>query len=217
MPDYTLVIANKNYSSWSLRPWLALKKGGIAFDEVLVWLDQPDTKTILRGHSPGAKAPALKTPEGTVWESIAICEWAAERTPGLWPVNAAERHEARSISAEMHAGFQALRSAMPMNLRTTGRRVPMTDALEADIARAHDIWSGCRARFASRGPWLFGRFSIADAMYAPVALRFRTYGVRGPESCQAYIDTLWNDADFQEWKRAAEQEPDMPRIEAFGV
>ncbi|WP_161973676.1 glutathione S-transferase family protein [Hwanghaeella grinnelliae] len=216
MSTPTLVIGNKNYSSWSLRPWLALRKAGIAFDEVKVFLDKPDTKKRILEHTPAGKVPALVTGGQTVWDSLAICEWAAEQVPALWPRDAADRAHARSISAEMHSGFMALRAALPMNIRATGRKVPSNPALEADIARILEIWAGCRATHADAGPWLFGEFSIADAMFAPVATRLRTYAIALDETAKAYIDTLFADPDFKDWLTEAEAEEDMLRIEEVG-
>lgn len=216
MSNPTLVIGNKNYSSWSLRPWLALRKAGIPFDEVKVLLDKPDTKERILKHTPAGKVPALVVDGHTVWDSLAICEWAAERKPDLWPKDPTDRAHARSISAEMHSGFQALRGAMPMNIRATGRNVPITPEIAADIARILDIWSGCRAMHDKNGPWLFGQFSIADAMFAPVATRLRTYGVDLDETAAAYIDTLYADPDFKDWMAEALTEEDMLRIEEVG-
>jgi glutathione S-transferase len=176
---YTLVIGDKNYSSWSLRPWLALKECGIPFAEELVRLRQPDTKAEIQRHSPAGKVPVLKTPLGIVWDSLAILEYLAERhpEPRLWPENAEARTAARSISAEMHAGFATLRNDMPMDLLGRLPAPPIGPQLEADIRRVIAIWKDTRARFGESGPFLFGDFTNADAMYAPVATRFRTYGV----------------------------------------
>ncbi len=211
-----LVIGNKNYSSWSLRPWLALRKAGIEFDEVKVLLDKPDTKERILEHSPAGKVPILITGGQPVWDSLAICEWAAERQPALWPKDPADRAHARSVSAEMHAGFADVRSVMPMNIRAMGRTVPATPDLESDIKRILDIWAGCRMAHEKTGPWLFGAFTVADAMFAPVITRFRTYGVEMDETAQAYVDTLFGDPDFKDWKDEAEREEDMLRIEEVG-
>ncbi len=216
MSSLTLVIGNKNYSSWSLRPWLALRKAGIPFEEVKILLDKPDTKQRILKHTPAGKVPALLVDGQTVWDSLSICEWAAERNPDLWPKDAADRAHARSISAEMHSGFMALRAAMPMNIRATDRKVPTSPSLEADIARITDIWNQCRSAHDMSGPWLFGHFTIADAMYAPVATRLRTYGVAPDPVSKAYIDTLFADPAFKEWRAEAEGEEDMLRIEEVG-
>ena len=176
---YTLVIGDKNLSSWSLRPWLALKHAGIPFAEECVRLRQPDSKAQILRHSPSGKVPALKTGSGVVWDSLAILEFLAERHPdcALWPQSDEARAVARSLSAEMHAGFAALRNEMPMDLLGRLPCPPIESALEADIRRIVSIWKDARLSFGQGGPFLFGRFSNADAMYAPVATRFRTYGV----------------------------------------
>jgi glutathione S-transferase len=206
--SFTLVVGNKNYSSWSLRPWLAMRQAGIAFDEVVIPLYRADSKAALLRHSPAGKVPALKDGSRTVWDSLAIMEYLAESFPaaGLWPNDAAARALARSISADMHAGFLALRTAMPMNLREhlPGRE---RGGAAADIERVTAIWRDCRRRFGDGGPFLFGAFSIADAMYAPVATRFRTYGVELDPICQAYADAVLALPAFLEWQAAAREEP----------
>jgi glutathione S-transferase len=206
--SFTLVVGNKNYSSWSLRPWLAMRQAGIAFDEVVIPLYRADSRAALLRHSPAGKVPALKDGSRTVWDSLAIMEYLAESFPaaGLWPNDAAARALARSISADMHAGFLALRTAMPMNLREhlPGRE---RGGAAADIERVTAIWRDCRRRFGDGGPFLFGAFSIADAMYAPVATRFRTYGVELDRTCQAYADAVLALPAFLEWQAAAREEP----------
>lgn len=176
---YTLVIGDKNFSSWSLRPWLAMRVCGIPFAEQRIRLRQPDSKAEILRHTPSGKVPALKTRTGVVWESLAILDYLAERHPehGLWPEDEEARAVARSIAAEMHAGFATLRNDMSMDLLGLLPSPPISAALEADIRRIVDIWKDTRARFGTGGPFLFGAFSSADAMYAPVATRFRTYGV----------------------------------------
>ncbi len=176
---YTLVIGDKNISSWSLRPWLALKACGIPFAEERVRLRQPESKAAILRHSPSGKVPALKTNGCVVCDSLAILEFLAEHHPELklWPEDREARALARSISAEMHSGFMALRNDMSMDLLNALPCPPMTEALEADIRRVVAIWKDARSRFGRGGPFLFGAFSNADAMYAPVATRFRTYGV----------------------------------------
>ena len=176
---YTLVIGDKNLSSWSLRPWLALKHCGIPFAEERVRLRQPDSKAEILRHSPAGKVPVLKTKTGLVWESLAILDYLAEHHPEhrLLPQGEEARAAARSISAEMHAGFATLRNDMSMDLLSLLPSPPISAALDADIRRIAAIWKDTRARFGESGPFLFGAFSNADAMYAPVATRFRTYGV----------------------------------------
>ncbi len=177
--NYTLVIGDKNISSWSLRPWIALKACGIPFTEERVRLRQPDSKAEILRLSPSGKVPVLKTPNGIVWDSLAILEYLAEHHPEcrLWPQGAEARAAARSISAEMHAGFVTLRNDMSMDLLSRLPTPPMSAALETDIRRIVAIWHDARSRFGKGGPFLFGTFTNADAMFAPVATRFRTYGV----------------------------------------
>jgi glutathione S-transferase len=177
--DYTLVIGDKNLSSWSLRPWLALKQCGIPFEEVSIRLRQPDTKAEIFRHTPAGKVPALKAKTGVIWDSLAILEYLAEQHPEhrLWPEGREARAAARSISAEMHSGFGTLRNDMAMDLLARLPTPPLSDTLRAEITRIVDIWKDARGRYGSSGPFLFGSFSNADAMYAPVATRFRTYGV----------------------------------------
>lgn len=212
-----LVIGNKNYSSWSLRPWLALRMAGIDFEEVRIPLYGPGAKEQILRHSPAGKVPILRDGDRLVFESLAICEYAAELAPqaGLWPADAGARAHARSISAEMHAGFGALRGTMPMNVRHRGERLaePLSDAVRADVARITAIFEECRGRHAAAGPFLFGAFTIADAMFAPVVSRFATYSVALPPASQAYADAVLALAPMQEWIRAGAAEPE--RIEAF--
>jgi glutathione S-transferase len=206
---FTLVVGNKNYSSWSLRPWLAMRQAGIAFDEVVIPLYRPESKAAILAQSPAGKVPVLRHGDRVVWDSLAIMEYLAETCPdaAFWPENPAARALARCISAEMHAGFQALRGGMSMNLREHLPGQGRSDAVAADIARVTAIWRECRERFGEPGPFLFGRFSIADAMYAPVATRFRTYAVELDPVCQAYADTILALPSFLEWQAAAEAEP----------
>ena len=198
-----LVIGDRKFSSWSLRPWLALKVSGLPFDEVAVRLRRSDTPAQILAHSPSGKVPCLIDDGTVVWDSLAICEYLAELAPALWPAERAARAEARAVSAEMHAGFTALRTHMPMEIgaaRPGEGRAP--DAL-ADIARIVDIWESCRARFAAQGPFLFGAFSIADAMYAPVVWRFRSYGVALPAAAQAWMEAMLALPAMQEWQAGA--------------
>jgi glutathione S-transferase len=205
-----LIIANKNYSSWSLRPWLAMKVAGIAFEETLISLDAPDFKTRLVALSGGAgKVPLLIDGEIRVWESLAILEYLAEKFPGaaLWPREAAARAHARSIASEMHAGFLPLRRQLPMNVR----RPVIPRALEADaaadVARIDKIWNECRIRFGDSGPFLYGAFGAADAMYAPVVSRFHTYAVTVSATSAAYMRALMSLPAWRDWHEAAGREP----------
>ncbi len=205
----TLVIGNKNYSSWSLRAWLLLRQAGIDFHERRIALDEPGTRAAIADVSPARRVPVLLMGNETIWDSLAIAETIAERHPEkhLWPADPAMRAHARSISAEMHAGFPALRQQMPMNCRAMGRKVPLSDALQEDIDRVIAIWSDCRGRY--RGGWLFGAFSIADVMYAPVVLRFRTYDVQVPEGGRTYPEELLRSVALREWLAAAEAETEV--------
>jgi glutathione S-transferase len=200
MGDPTLVIGTKNYSSWSLRPWLLLTHLGIDFVERVIHFDTPAFSAEVPRLSPSARVPVLLHDGLTVWESLAICEYASELAGGRgWPADARARAEARSLAAEMHAGFQALRSACPMNARARNRRVPATAALERDVRRINEIWDDCRGRHGRDGPWLFGAYSAADAMYAPVALRFLTYGLAATGRAREYLSTVLDDAPLQRW------------------
>jgi glutathione S-transferase len=203
----TLVIGNKNYSSWSLRPWLALRQGGIPFDEVMVDLYAPDARAQLARRSPSGRVPALIDGGLTVWDSIAICEYAAEIERALWPQDRAQRAIARAVSAEMHSGFGALRSNMPMDCQARRPGAGRTPETERDIARIVALWEECRARHGADGPFLFGRFCIADAMYAPVVWRFRSYAVALPPVARAYADALEALPAMQDWLAAALAEP----------
>lgn len=208
--DLTLVIANKRYSSWSLRPWLALRAAGVAFQEVLVPLRMPETKQALLAHGPTGKAPVLKQGDLTVWDSLAICEYVAEQFPQaqLWPADARARAVARSVAAEMHSGFMDMRRNMFFDLGQVHDAPERVAAAEGDIARIQALWSDCRARFGAGGPFLFGHFSIADAMYAPVCVRLRGWkGVQLTDAGNAYIDAIFALPAMQEWVAAAGEEP----------
>jgi glutathione S-transferase len=208
--DLTIVLGNKNYSSWSLRAWLALRATGLGFAEVVIPLDRPDTKARLLEHSPAARVPVLHHGDLTVWDSLAICEYLAELAPsaGLWPSSGRARATARSLVAEMHSGFAALRAGMPMNCRASRPDVARGPEVAADIRRIVDIWRGARSAFGERGPYLFGGFTIPDAFFAPVASRFVTYGVRPADDVAAsYMDALWQTPWLREWVEAARAEP----------
>lgn len=203
-----LVIANRNYSSWSLRAWLALRHTGAPFDEVVIPLAQPHTREEIRRHTPSGRVPALKDGELTVWDSLAICEYAAEKFPEahLWPEDAATRAVARSVCAEMHAGFLALRSDLPMNIRLR-RPKTLSEPAERDVARIEAMWADLRNRHGRKGPFLFGAFTIADAFFAPVATRFATYGVKLSGAAAAYQDALIGLPAMSEWMDLAHKEP----------
>jgi glutathione S-transferase len=205
----TLVVGNKNYSSWSMRPWLVLKKSGAAFEEVVIPLDRPETRAEIFKHSPSGFVPTLKDDELTIWESLAICEYLAEKFPdaNLWPKDPSARAIARSVSNEMHSGFSALRTNMPMNVRGNLPGKGRAPGVQEDINRISAIWRDCRTRFGQNGPYLFGAFSIADAMYAPVASRFVTYQVDLDADAKAYVNTLWSDPAMAAWVEGARREP----------
>jgi glutathione S-transferase len=206
-----LYVGNKNYSSWSMRPWLALKWGGIAFEEKVIPLGGPgygkSTIAAVLAVSPSGRVPALHRVDSVIYDSLAICEWAAEQTPLLWPADADRRAMARSAAAEMHSGFAALRRDLGMNVRRRLGRAPgLPEDTRGDLARIFELWGGLRARFGDEGLFLFGARSIADAMFAPVATRLRTYAIDAPEPVQAYCESIFADAAFQEWELGAEAE-----------
>jgi len=211
--NYTLVIGDKNLSSWSLRPWIAMKACGIPFTEERIRLRQPDSRAEILRHTPSGKVPVLKTRTGVVWDSLAILEYLAEHHAEhhLWPHDREARIAARCISAEMHSGFATLRNDMPMELLATLPCSPISEALETDIRRIVAIWHDARSRFGKDGPFLFGAFSNADAMFVPVATRFRTYGVDlaqfGDDGTAAiYAETLLALPAMAEWTEGAKEE-----------
>ncbi|RAU21786.1 glutathione S-transferase [Paramagnetospirillum kuznetsovii] len=201
----SLVIGTKRYSSWSLRPWLALKAAGLAFDEVEITLRQPDTKVEIQKYSPSGKVPLLFDDGFKVWDSLSICEYLAERFPAarLWPDHVQARAVARSVSAEMHSGFMPLRRDCPMDVLTDAPMAEINDEVRADVARIDALWRDCRDRFGGGGDFLFGRFSIADAMFAPVVTRMRTYHLPVGEVSQAYCESVMAMAAMKEWVAAA--------------
>ncbi|BCZ79269.1 glutathione S-transferase [Paraburkholderia terrae] len=202
-----LVIGDKNYSSWSMRPWLVLKHFGIAFDEVMVLLNEAESKASILEHSPSGKVPCLIADDGvTVWDSLAICETLAERYPqhAMWPRDAVARGHARSVSAEMHSGFGALRNNMWMNIRASFPGKGATPEALADIARIDEIWSECLQTYG--GPFLFGEFTIADAMYAPVVMRFNTWQPKLSEAALAYSRRVTAQPAVKAWIDDALQE-----------
>jgi glutathione S-transferase len=209
MADLTIILGNKNYSSWSLRAWLALAATGAEYDEIVIPLYRDGAKERILAHSPSGKVPALRHGEVVVWDSLAIAEYLAEAFPvaGLWPSDPVARAAARSVSHEMHAGFMALRRAMPMNCRASKPGKGMADGVAGDIERITTIWRDCRARFGAGGALLFGAFTIADAMYAPVASRFRTYHVALDAVSAGYVEAVHAVPAMQAWLAAAEAEP----------
>lgn len=211
-----LVIGNKNYSSWSMRPWLVLAGFGIPFEELHVSLGRPDTSAQIGRYTAAGRVPVLIDGDITIWDSLAICEYLAEQFPEkhLWPRDAAARAMARSICAEMHSGFSGLRSAMWMNIRANFAGKGRTPAAQADIARVCEIWQDCLDRSGPHG-FLFGDFSIADAFYAPVVMRFRSYGVWLAPAVQAYVDRVVAHPAVTKWMHEAVAETD--RIESYDV
>lgn len=218
-PGLTLVIGNKNYSSWSMRPWVAAVAFGIPFNEVRILLDQPETTAIIARFSHAGRVPVLVAGEISVWDSLAICEYLAEQFPDLhmWPQEVAARAMARSITAEMHSGFAGLRSAMSMNIQASLPGRGRTNECQGDIGRICEIWEDCLSRFGHHH-FLFGNFSIADAFFAPVAMRFKTYGVSLAPALQAYCDRIhahpavarWVREAMAETEKAGAHENDLP-------
>ncbi|MEK8079031.1 glutathione S-transferase family protein [Pseudomonas sp. XK-1] len=203
-----LVIGNKTYSSWSLRAALAMELAEASYGEVLVPLDRPDSRARILEHSPTGKVPLLKTEDGPVWDSLAIAEYLAERFPEahLWPRGEYARAVARSACAEMHSGFVALRTHMPMDLKRDQALDAVPAEVEADIRRICALWAECRGAFGEVGPFLFGHASLADAFFAPVAARLRSYRVALPEVAAAYVETIYRWPAFQRWYQAAQEE-----------
>ena len=208
MAEFTIYIGNKNYSSWSFRAWLMAKLAGIAFDEVVIPLYEPQSRGEILRHSPSGKVPALAHGPVTVWESLAIGEYLAEILPQvrLWPESRETRAHARAISHEMHAGFLPLRRHFPMNMRSVFDRAIIPE-IQGDIDRITTLWVECRKRFSAGGDFLFGRPTIADAMYAPVVSRFRTYKVPLDAEAEAYAAAITAWPAYQEWLAAARKEP----------
>lgn len=205
MGEIKLVIGSKTRSSWSLRPWLLLRYHNVAFREITIPLDQPDTQERIAEFSPSGKVPVLINGPEKVWESLAICEYAAEtlKLPAAWPSDVTLKFEARSLACEMHAGFADLRRELPMDCRRVPAAQSYSEKAAADIARIRAIWRGCRERNAKGGEWLFGKFGIVDAMFAPVALRFHSYAVAldGPE--REYVNAFLHLPALREWLGAA--------------
>ena len=203
MERLRLVIGNRRLSSWSLRAWLVLRKSGLAFEEAFIPLDRTDTRRRLTALSPGGTVPVLETPEATVWDSLAIAEWAAERVPALWPEHQAQRALARAVTASMHSGFTALRATCPMDLQRAPRAIALDDATRADITAVQSLWN---AAGSLDGPFLFGRWCIADAFFTPVATRFASYDIPLHADAQDYCDALLGDEDYRLWHDAAAAE-----------
>jgi glutathione S-transferase len=219
MAALTLVIGNKAYSSWSLRPWLLLRENGIAFEEIRVPLYLPDSPQRIREHSPSGRVPLLIDGATKVWDSLAICEYLNERLPQTrgWPEAVAARAVARSVSAEMHSGFAEVRTELPMNVRGRRSGVTPSPAARAGIDRILEIWSDCRQRFGAGGSFLFGRFGIADAMYAPVVTRFATYGIELAGAARDYSAAVQALPSLREWVAAARAESEVISASEHGT
>lgn len=213
METLQLFIGNKNYSSWSFRPWIAMRHAGIPFAETVLPLDfdgdDGERNSHIRAHSPSGRVPLLKHGEIVVWESLAILEYLNDIFPEkrLWPDYIGERAMARAVCHEMHAGFQAMRHECPMNMRREKGRISVSDAARADIARIEQIWRDCRGAYAHTGPFLFGDFSIADAMYAPVVNRFDIYDLDVADDTRSYMAAIKDLPAYKEWAAAAAEEP----------
>jgi glutathione S-transferase len=204
-----LVIGNKNYSSWSFRPWLAMKAARIPFAETVIPFDTPDFKSRITALSVAGKVPVLIDGDTRVWESLAILEYLAEKFPeaGLWPREGQARAHARAISSEMHASFQPLRRQLPMNMRRPVKPQALAADAAADVARIEALWSDCRTRFGQSGPFLYGAFGAADAMYAPIVSRFHTYGVEVGAAAREYMRAIMALPAWSEWREASRREP----------
>jgi glutathione S-transferase len=205
----TLVIGNKNYSSWSFRPWIAMKAAGIAFEEIVIPLYEAGSKERILTHSPAGKVPVLIDGDVRAWESLAILDYLAEAFPqaGLWPADRAARAHARTIAAEMHAGFVPLRRHCPMNMWRPVKARELPPDVTDNVRRIDAIWTECRQRFGKAGAFLFGAFGAADAMYAPVVSRLHTYGVAVSPAARAYMQAVMGLAAWAEWRAAALKEP----------
>ena len=216
----TLVIGNRNYSSWSILPWLLLKAFGVPFDEVMIPLNTPAFEAAVREWSPSLRVPAMRHGDVAIWDSLAICEYANEALLGGrgWPAAVAARAHARSIVAEMHSGMPDLRSECPLNVRRVMERpLRLGPGAQRDAARVQAIWRDTRARFGRGGDLLFGAFGIADAFYAPVVFRFRTYGVPVDDDARRYMDAVLALPATREWIALAEAEPQaMPKYDTLG-
>jgi len=204
-----LILANKAYSSWSLRPWILLAHFKIPFEEVVIPMDEPETRANMLKYAPSGKCPSLHDGKIAVWESLAIIEYVAETHPerAIWPRGKAARAHARSLANEMHAGFGALRQACPTNFRRSVRPVAVSEEVRADVARIEEAWAHARETFGKAGPYLFGRFSAADAMFAPVVNRFHVYDIPVSKSARAYMETMMALPAWKAWIAAAEAEP----------
>jgi glutathione S-transferase len=204
-----LILGNKNYSSWSLRPWIAMRHAGIVFDEEVIPLYEPGSREKVLKYSPTGKVPVLVDGDTVIWESLAILDHLAEKFPKaqLWPSDPKARAHARAVSAEMHAGFAPLRRHCPMNMRRVQKKRELTAEVAADVRRIEQIWTECRERFGTGGPFLYGTFSNADAMYAPVVSRFFSYAIGVGAAAESYMASVMALPAFREWRDAGVAEP----------
>jgi glutathione S-transferase len=217
-----LFIGNKNYSSWSFRPWIGMKAAGVAFDEEVISLDAPEFKPTISKLSGTGKVPVLIDGDVRVWESLAILEYIAEKFPaaGLWPSDPGARAHARIIASEMHGGFLPLRRLCPMNMWRPVKKLALTAEVAANVARIDAMWTDCRTRFGKGGPFLFGTFGAADAMYAPVVSRFHTYAIEVGAQARTYMQAVMALSVYKEWQVAGvkeswvlpQNEPDWPTV-----
>ena len=214
MSSYKLIIGSRNYSSWSLRGWLAMQQSGAEFEEVKIPFHTGDRTQLIQAQSPSGLVPVLEDGDLVINDSLAIAEYLAERHPeaGLWPADASARDIARAAAAEMHSGLGALRSALPMNFSLVREGLDRSAEVDADIRRITDIWENCQSRYGAGGDFLFGSFCIADAMYAPVVSRLRTYSVPVDPGSAAYMDAVWTHPWMQAW---GEKAADEPRVEKY--
>ena len=217
MNGYKLIVGSKNYSSWSLRGWLSMRQSGATFEEIFIPFHTEERGELIRKHSPSGLVPVLLDGDLLINDSLAIAEYLAEQHPtaGLWPDDPTARAVARAAAAEMHSGFGALRSALPMNFRLVREGPERSAEVNADVQRIEDVWRNCRSRFAQAGPFLFGDFCTADAMYAPVVSRLRTYSVDVAADSQAYMEAVWAHPWMAEWGKAAATEPAIEKYDAI--
>jgi glutathione S-transferase len=223
----TLIIGNKNYSSWSFRAWIAMKVAGIAFEEKVVPLYEPGSREQILQYSPAGKVPVLVDGDQRIWESLAILEYVADKFPKqkLWPDDPLARTHARTVATEMHAGFQPLRKSCPMNLWLPVKARPQSEEVIANVRRIEFLWADCRTRFGQGGPFLFGSFGAADAMYAPVVSRLHSYGLKVGESARSYMNAVMDLPAWAEWRTAAlketwilkDDEPEWPLVRGVSV
>jgi glutathione S-transferase len=223
----TLIIGNKNYSSWSFRPWIAMRVAGIAFEEKVVPLYEPGSREQILQYSPAGKVPVLVDGDQRIWESLAILEYVADKFPKqkLWPDDPLARTHARTVATEMHAGFQPLRKSCPMNLWLPVKSRPQSEEVMANVRRIEFLWADCRARFGQGGPFLFGSFGAADAMYAPVVARLHSYGLAVGNATRNYMDAVMALPAWAEWRTAAlkeswilkDDEPEWPLVRGVPV